>query len=80
MTALVEELNTKVAFILLPRDFSFKFSSNINFVSQVGSIVQGGGPKAVERHTSKGKLLARSVQCETKFIENIVLVFYGGKT
>jgi len=36
MTALVEELNTKV-----------------------GSIVQGGGPKAVERHTSKGKLLAR---------------------
>jgi len=36
MTALVEELKTKV-----------------------GSIVQGGGPKAVERHTSKGKLLAR---------------------
>jgi len=36
MTALVEELKTKV-----------------------GTIVQGGGPKAVERHTSKGKLLAR---------------------
>ena len=34
----------------------------------------------MERHTSKGKLLARSVQCETKLIENIVLVFDGGKT
>ena len=27
--------------------------------SKVGTIVQGGGAKAVERHTSRGKLVAR---------------------
>ena len=34
--------------------------------------MQGGGPKAVERHTSKGKLLARLVH------RNINLQLVGG--
>ena len=72
MTALVEELKTKVAFIdyYVKRPFEFSthwlsYFFNEYVFTQVGSIVQGGGPKAVERHTSKGKLLARSEANQT---------------
>lgn len=56
----------------------------VDLCSKVSTIIEGGGIKAIQRHTSKGKLLPRErIQClldnDSAFLEMVYKFLYACK-